>query len=404
MRHVIAPQRKVGSKFAGMLRQQTEFKTAVVIPTYQPGKNAYKLISSLVKWYPEILIVVVDDCTPVTAKNMQTLGNIKKLLTYHRNLVYLRTPTNKLKAGALNLGIDYIATNYKTVKTVFTSDDDVSINMQTIPFMEKTLYSHKNIGAVCSSVRIINKDQNILTRLQGLEYQSFNVTKIADNSFLRGPMVMQGMFTAFRMQALKDVGGFEEGHLIEDYDMTARLKLKGWMVRISREAYAGTIAPHEISQLWKQRIRWTYGGVSVVMKYWKNIATVFQDLVGHLLFLGLYLLIIASFIIQTDEAAKSELFPLLVAVTIVQLAIGTLFNILILKTYRDADIKDVLIKLSIVPEFIYSNVLSLILIGTYLFYAFSLLMKGGMLVFQQIGYSTSWGTRQLTKKGGVISI
>ena len=401
MRHVIAPQRKVATKFADILLHSTDYKTAVVIPTFEPGKNTYKLVVSLTKWYPELLIVVVDDCTPLTSKNAQTIEAIKKLMVFNRNLVYLRTPTNKLKAGALNLGIDYIATNYNSVKTVFTSDDDVSINMQTIPFMEKTLYSGKKVGAVCSSVRIINKDRNMLTRLQGLEYQSFNVTKIADNSFLNGPMVMQGMFTAFRMDAHKEVSGFVEGHLIEDYDMTARLKIKGWKVKISREAYAGTIAPHTISDWWRQRIRWTYGGVTVVMKYWKNITTIFQDLIGHLLFLGLYALIIASFVIQTDDASKSELFPLLIAITIIQLVIGTLFNILILKTYRDADAKDFFVKLSIVPEFIYSNVLSMILIGTYFFYAYNLLVKGGMLVFQHIGYSTSWGTRQAIGKGGV---
>jgi len=43
--------------------------------------------------------------------------------------------------------------------------------------------------------------------MQGLEYHSFNVSKIADNGFVSGPLVMQGMLTAFRMSLLEQTDG-----------------------------------------------------------------------------------------------------------------------------------------------------------------------------------------------------
>ncbi len=377
---------------------------AVIIPTYGPSDMTAKLVESIVKYHPKVLVVVVDDCTPINVDTAPVLSKINWLAENNLQVVSLRTPTNTLKAGALNYGIEYLQALAIKPDAVFTFDDDVVINKDTIPSMVNTLFSNYRIGAVCSQVRISNKNKNIVTRLQGLEYHGFNITKISDNGFLKGPLVMQGMLTAFRMEVLEAIDGFTRGHLIEDYDITARLKIKGWEVKIAKKAIAWTEVPETVEALWKQRARWTSGGLHVLAQYWRQIPSVFQDFVGHASFLSLFVLIGLSFVYADTYTRTQGMIPVLIALAWVSFAISTIYNIIVMRVYADRDKKDWMLKLTILPELIYSNFLSLVLFGSYLFYSYNLITKFllstltyiislGHSAFRRVGYSTAWGTR-----------
>ena len=377
---------------------------AVVIPTYKPGPMTTDLVESIIKYHPKALIVVVDDCTPINVETSPTLSKINWLAANHIQVVSLRTPTNALKAGALNYGIEYLQSLAIKPDAVFTFDDDVVINEQTIPSMVNTLFSHYRTGAVCSQVRITNKNVNLLTRLQGLEYHGFNITKISDNGFLKGPLVMQGMLTAFRMEVLEATQGFSTGHLIEDYDITARLKIKGWEVQIAKKAVAWTEVPDTIEALWKQRARWTSGGLHVLAQYWKHIPSIFQDFVGHASFLSLFVLIALSFIYADSYTQTTGVVPYLLALAWISFGVSTVYNIAVMNAYADRDKKDWALKLTVLPELVYSNFLSLVLFGSYAFYFYNLstkfllktltyMISAGHSAFGRVGYSAAWGTR-----------
>lgn len=378
--------------------------TAVIIPTYKPSEMTTNLIESIIKFHPKVLVVVVDDCTPITVETSPTLSKINWLAENHIQVVSLRTPTNALKAGALNYGIEYLRSLAIKPDAVFTFDDDVVINEKTIPSMVDTLFSSYRVGAVCSQVRITNKNKNMLTRLQGLEYHGFNITKISDNGFLKGPLVMQGMLTAFRMEVLEQVNGFSTNHLIEDYDITARLKLKGWEVKIAKKAVAWTEVPETVEALWRQRARWTSGGLHVLAQYWQFIPAVFQDFMGHASFLTLFILIALSFIYADTYTQTAGITPVLIVMAWLGFAVSTLYNIACMKVYTDRDRNDWMLKLTIIPELIYSNFLSLVLFGSYMFYLYnkasqallktiSYIISLGYSAFSRVGYSAAWGTR-----------
>jgi cellulose synthase/poly-beta-1,6-N-acetylglucosamine synthase-like glycosyltransferase len=390
-------------------------RTAVLIPTHVPDDSTYKLIKSIIEFHPSILIVVIDDFTPLNKQTSAVINKIKKLASLHEQLVYLRTPTNTLKAGALNYGLDYLAAEVKP-QVVFTLDDDVRITKDTLPLMINALYANKEIGAVCSQVRVKNKNKNLLTRLQGLEYHNFNVTKISDNGFLKGPLVMQGMLTGFRMTTLKQIGGYTDGHLIEDYDITARLKARGWKVKVEQNAIAWTNAPETLEGLWKQRVRWTFGGLRVLQEFWGKVDIIYQDLIGHGLFLSLLLLVGLSFTFAGAKSQNPSATIALFMIALLNFLIAFTFNLYTLTRYADRDKKDILLRASVIPEFIYTNVLNIILIGSYLFFLYNLITKAfqkettlfnrpyrlGLSAFNKVGFSTTWGTRQLkTKRGGL---
>lgn len=397
-----------GRKTSANRESVSQKYTAVLIPTYKPTTGTYDLVESLLNWHPNILVVLIDDCTPLTDSYLKLLDKIRRLELLHDRIIYLRTPKNSLKASALNYGISYLMSFTHKPQVIVTMDDDVKINEKTIPLVLKTLFSENNIGAACSMARVTNKNKNLLTRLQSLEYHSFNVTKIADNGFLKGPLVMQGMLTAFRLSALQQVKGYTENHLIEDYDMTAKLKRKGWKVKINKDAVAWTHVPETIEDLWKQRVRWTSGGLRVLSEYWKNVPAIYQDIFGHSLFLGIFSLIILSFVFTKTDAGFSPLTITLLVLATLNFLLAFSFNVMLLRSYPNIDKKDVLIRLALLPELIYCNILSLILIGSYLFFAYYLFTKHvilkialmqkptywGLSAFQKVGFSLSWGTRE----------
>lgn len=380
---------------------------SVIVPTFKPGPLTVQLVEDLLRFNQKdtFSVYVVDDCTP--REYEEEFGFFKKLSSFKR-VTLLRTPQNKMKAGAINYGLKRIFALGKTGKrdVAITLDDDVVVEKNTIKKLTRSLLADQRLGAVCSQCRVLNKNKNILTRLQGLEYLGFNATRLADEGFFRGPLVMHGMLTAFRSKALKMVGVFAEGHLIEDYEITARLKLGGWYVRLEPESYAWTEVPETIKNLWRQRVRWVYGGLLIATnkKYWPAII---QDLIGHAMFIFTFFLIIASFVMHSHGQAPGTMITLIIALSVVQTAIWYFFQIWFMRFYDDRDREDWWIRMSVVPEFIYANLLTLVLVGAYAYSAFDWVSKNIPIknrtkmriensvryVFKSIGYENTWGTR-----------
>jgi cellulose synthase/poly-beta-1,6-N-acetylglucosamine synthase-like glycosyltransferase len=390
-------------------------RMAAILPTHNPTNETYTFIKQLTVWHPRLLIVVVDDASANTDEVNLVISHIKQLQSTSR-VIYLRTPKNLLKAGALNYGLDHINVLKRGPEVIFTLDDDVRVSKDTLRIMAKEILSNDSTGAVCSLALVDNKNKNLLTRLQAFEYHSFNITKIADNEFLHGPLVMQGMLTAFRTEALVSVKGFTNNHLIEDYDITARLKQNGWRVRIAKDAMAWTMVPENLETLWKQRVRWCYGGLHVAKSYWKTPVSIFQDLFGHALFLTMITLVVLSLIHHGGYTENPRIILTLLVLTGASIVVGLLFNVISMFTMPRRDGFDWILKLSIIPEFIYSNILSFVLIGSYLFFIYNsigksfiarvrgiaLLYSFGLVLFNRIGYSSTWGTKQLSLQKEVI--
>lgn len=79
-----------------------------------------------------------------------------------------------------------------------------------------------------------------------------------------------------------------------------------------------------------------------------------------------------------------------------------------MRLYKEKDVYDWIIRISIIPEFIYSNVLSVVVLGSYLFFIFNIFTRtvthrSGLTLqrfvtrsrklFYSCGYTEGWGTR-----------
>lgn len=379
-----------------------------VIPTYAPGPLTYRLAADLVRWNPGIYIYIVDDSTP--RQYLDCMKILEDVILISDKIRVVRTPANKLKAGALNVALSHIWSDTTYVPDVIlTLDDDVVIERATISNLAGELMSCACLGAVCSQCRVLNKNKNLLTRLQGLEYVGFNAIRLADEGFLNGPLVMHGMLTAFRANALKEVGGFREGHLIEDYEVTTRLKAKGWSVKSARHAPAWTMVPERLSRFWRQRTRWSYGGITVVARA-KRLSSIFQDIMGHTVFLAtLAMVAYLLFFARGGGFVPPTVSRLIITLSFVQLAVWYIFQIWLMRLYEERDGYDWLLRLSLIPEFVYGYAMTFALLGSYVFLVFNGvrhtvkktrfrkihgLFDTGRHIFRICGYTEgAWGTR-----------
>lgn len=387
---------------------KNNYKITAIIPSFKPGKETTRLVQDLLRWNEDIQIYVVDDSTPIEYEEKHRIFECIKTLS--PQVIVLRTPKNKMKAGAINQALSHIfsekSENFPDV--ILTLDDDVVISRDTIKNLVNNLFEDDRLGAVCSQCRVINKNENFLTRLQGLEYLGFNAIRLSDEGFFWGPLVMHGMLTAFRFSALEEIGLFKEKDLIEDYEATVRIKMKGWHVRLAPHSYAWTRVPAKFSDLWRQRTRWMVGGLFIAMnfRYWKAII---QDVMGHLLFISTFLFVVSSFLLSSSSESIPVTIPIIImAVSFLQILIWYIFQIWFMRFYVEKDWKDWLIRIALIPEFIYANVLSVILLGSYIFYIFQMVfvLLGGEnqtsgkiktmveKIFSFAGYSNDWGTRQ----------
>lgn len=383
-------------------------RIAAIVPTYNPDSLSARLVEDLIRWNPRLQVYVVDDCTPKN-KGKEGRAIFRRIASLGRRVTLLRTPRNTLKAGALNYALSFIARHAREYPDVIlTLDDDVAIAEHTVRNLVTELMGGKELGAVCSQCRVLNKNANILTRLQGLEYLGFNAIRMADEGFFGGPLVMHGMLTAFRGSALREVGGFSEGHLIEDYEVTTRLKEAGWRVKSCVDAPAWTVVPEDLPRLWRQRTRWSYGGIRVVVGA-RRLTSVFQDVLGHSIFIAMLGLIGILLFRQGGGDVPPLLADTVIALSLLQLGVAYAFQLYLMRFYTEKDIWDWIIRLTLLPEFFYSYLMTLALIGSYIFHSFNVAkraLSGGsaperLLVgnierlFRIFGYTEgAWGTRR----------
>lgn len=375
-------------------------RSVVIVPTYRPTSITVKLVKSLVDFNRDLnlSVLVVDDSSPTSSQTI-----FDQILSINKSKVtVIHTPTNSLKAGAINFGLSYLEKNRQATDVIFTVDDDIVIKQPTIRLMLVKLYENNLVGAVCSLAKVLNKNVNLLTRLQGLEYNFFNVIRVADNNFIQGPLVMHGMISAFKYTAIKQVGGFRQNHIIEDYEITARLKNIGWYVALSPRAEAFTVVPETITHLWRQRVRWSFGGIQVVLS--KNkLTSIIQDVIGHLLFISTLVLLALSFLIS-PSTNNFETQKLVILISLISFTSSFIFFIYTLSFYREKDWIDTVIRLTFVLEIFYSQILTFILLGSYLFYVYTKIRNRLSAnttkklhfidqVLSNLGYSQRWGTR-----------
>lgn len=126
------------------------------------------------------------------------------------------------------------------------------------------------VGAVQARKVIINKDFNFLTRCQDNEYVLDTHFQLGRDS-IKGAVELRGNGQLIKKQALIDIGGWNNNTLTDDLDISTRLHLKGWDIRLCSGVSVYEEGITSFMPLLRQRRRWVEGSIRRYLDYFIDV-------------------------------------------------------------------------------------------------------------------------------------
>eukprot|EP00250_Pteridium_aquilinum_P022551 c2540_g1_i1 orf=240-2297(+) len=205
----------------------------------------------------KILIQVLDDSDDT---EVQTLikSEVHKWQQNGTRIVYQhRVVRTGYKAGNLKaaMSCDYVK-EYEFV-AIFDAD------FQPQPdFLQRTIIHFKDndeLGLVQARWTFVNKDENLLTRLQYINLcYHFEVEQQVNGVFLNF-FGFNGTAGVWRIKALEESGGWLERTTVEDMDIAVRAHLNGWKFIFLNDVKCLCELPESYETYRKQQHRWHSG-------------------------------------------------------------------------------------------------------------------------------------------------
>ena len=228
---------------------------AVIVPAYNEEKVICKTIKSvLATCQNDFEVIVVDDGSGDSTAEVAR----RTFASDARVRVFVKP--NGGKATATNFGLRQ--TNAEVVVCI---DADTVLSKDAIPLLVRH-FADIRVGAVAGTA-VVGNQINFLTQFQAIEYSIGQYLDRRALALFNAIGVVPGAIGAWRREALLAVGGYSSETLAEDADATFAIINAGWKVISEPRAEARTEAPESVRAFIKQRRRWMFGTLQVVVKH-----------------------------------------------------------------------------------------------------------------------------------------
>ncbi|KAK3423365.1 hypothetical protein EUGRSUZ_F00101 [Eucalyptus grandis] len=205
----------------------------------------------------KLLIQVLDDSDDPTAQSL-IKEEVNKWQQEGARIVYRhRVIREGYKAGNLKSAMNCSYVKEYEFVSIFDAD------FQPAPdFLKRTVPHFKDndeLGLVQARWSFVNKDENLLTRLQHINLAfHFEVEQQVNGVFLNF-FGFNGTAGVWRIKALEDSGGWLERTTVEDMDIAVRAHLHGWKFIFLNDVEAQCELPESYEAYRKQQHRWHSG-------------------------------------------------------------------------------------------------------------------------------------------------
>lgn len=335
-----------------------------IIPAHNEEKIIADTINDLIKQtVPIKVLVVLDNCSDDTEKI------VMEMIPSYRNLfIYTTINNNKKKAGAINQALQILPKI--NIDAVLLMDADTRIHCKAVETSYAMLEKDHSLAAVCSKAGVLPYDgknlfQRFLHQVQKLEYSTFDSQRIETLGQIK---VVHGMAGLHRWSSLQEVGGFDDDNLVEDYDLTIRYKMAGYRTSVQLQMKAWTEVPVSLNEWWKQRLRWNRGGLETLRKHgWNKITR--KYILQHVLFIFLILFqwFFLTMLILMILQGRLIMHGVVVLITL----LGMTTSIYRLKFLEERSVTDYLVRISLIPEFLYEQIVNINQLHAYFLFLFN---------------------------------
>lgn len=249
------------------------------------------------------VIVINDGSTDSTG---EILAELKKDLPQLKIVTRHPPRSGKGKGFVLN---DALTLSRGEIIGVFDADTQIKTDyLSTI-----VEYLHGDIDGVQSRVRMFNKDENYLARMQHIEFASFGNTLIAkDNLGSTGFLGGNGQFV--KKEAIINSGRWDGFAVTEDLNLAIKIILQGGKIRYCGECSVYQEAVTEWKAFFRQRVRWAIGNFETLFVYLPQILRAKisiakkYNVIEHISFYSFNLLIFFGFLVTIANAISWFIF------------------------------------------------------------------------------------------------
>jgi cellulose synthase/poly-beta-1,6-N-acetylglucosamine synthase-like glycosyltransferase len=331
----------------------------VVVPAYNEAETIGESVQSMLSVkYPELEIVVVNDgSTDETLEVLVEKFDLRQMEAeiptdmptteihgVYRSALYEKLlvvdKKNGGKADALNAGI------WLTSMQLFcTVDSDTVIDRGAMmdlvrPFLERpnTTVASGGVIRIANASRVtdgivesIGLPRTGLPGIQVMEYlRAFYSGRLGLNR-VSGLILISGAFGLFRVDTVREIGGYRQDTITEDFDIVVRLhrylreENREYTVDFVPQPVAWTEVPSTRRALSRQRRRWYSGMVETVVTNWRML---FNPRYGRVGVVILPLFVTAEIVGRLLEGVGYAILPLAVLLGILNLEVFLLFFLL----------------------------------------------------------------------------
>ncbi len=245
----------------GIINPRIHPRLSIIVPAYNEEDSIGECIRSILEQdYPRELleVIVVDDGS--------------RDLTYKIAEWYsIRYPFIKVVRHIVNLGkAEALWTGIRQARGDFIAIIDADTKLasrNTLSRMVYLLEMNDEAGCVTGIVEPASSRPNMVITLQELEYLfGINFGRRVQ-SFMGWLLIVPGSLSLYRGYVLRSLARAPDDTLAEDFDLTITTIKKGLKAVFDPYFRSYTKPAVSFRELYKQRLRWYYGGLQVLAKH-----------------------------------------------------------------------------------------------------------------------------------------
>jgi cellulose synthase/poly-beta-1,6-N-acetylglucosamine synthase-like glycosyltransferase len=228
-------------------------RVCVQLPVHNEPAAVAQAIDALcdLDWPTDRLeLLVLDDSTDETSRiGAEKIDDWRKR---GRTVGLLRRADRSgFKAGALQAALQATDAEYIAI-----FDVDYRPERSFLHKAMNVLMADPRLAFVQARLDFRNRDQNWLTRAQGMELDTHLAYEQAARNWAGVPSIFNGTCGIWRRGAIEEAGGWSSRSLGEDQDLSFRAFAQGWRSRYLLTVSVGGELPHRLADLIVQRRRW----------------------------------------------------------------------------------------------------------------------------------------------------
>lgn len=260
-------------KHANVRAHVTPLPTYPTVTIVVPAHNEELVIAQTTQAilnlnYPPAQVEVLlyaDNCSDQTAAMMHQVVDRPEYAN-RRIQVIERTGTGG-KAGVLNDALKIAQGEYLAVY-----DADAMPEEHALYFLIKQILRNpRRYVAAYGRNKTRNAEQNFLTRCINQEIIVTQRIRHIALWNLFGIGYIPGTNFAVETQAMRDLGGWQDGALTEDTDLSFKLMLQNKQIALAYQSEAFQQEPERVKDYYFQRLRWGKGNYQVVFSNFRHL-------------------------------------------------------------------------------------------------------------------------------------